>query len=151
MFHCTVLPTILRNFDRVSMAHGVEIRSPFLDWRLVTYTMALPDSAKQTRAYTKAIARNALAGLLPDQIRLNAHKVGFNSPMPGWMNGALGEWALATLRKPHDAFAACVRTDELATRVRDLNRRRAWTWERANRIWPYVNLNWYLNNTRVGS
>ena len=33
-----VLPTILRNFDRVSMAHGIEVRMPFMDWRLVTYT-----------------------------------------------------------------------------------------------------------------
>ena len=41
MFHSTVLPTILRNFDRLSMAHGIEVRMPFMDWRLVTYTMAL--------------------------------------------------------------------------------------------------------------
>jgi len=151
MFHCTVLPTILRNFDRMSMAHGVESRAPFLDWRLVTYTMALPDAAKQSAQYTKLIARHALTGLLPDEIRLNARKVGFNSPMPVWMNGALGDWALAALRRPHDAFQACVRTEQLTKRVRDLNRAQAWTWERTIRLWPYVNMNWYLNNTRVGS
>src|SRR5262245_19744530 len=46
MFHSTVLPTILRNFDRVSMAHGIEVRMPFMDWRLVTYAMALPEASK---------------------------------------------------------------------------------------------------------
>ena len=46
MLHGTVLPTILRNFDRLSMAHGIEVRMPFLDWRLVTYTVALPEHSK---------------------------------------------------------------------------------------------------------
>ena len=45
----TVLPTILRNFDRVSMAHGIEVRMPFMDWRLVTYTMALPEDEQTCR------------------------------------------------------------------------------------------------------
>ena len=48
MFHSTVLPTILRNFDRLSMAHGIEVRMPFMDWRLVTYTMALPETSKSS-------------------------------------------------------------------------------------------------------
>ena len=61
MFHSTVLPTILRNFDRLSMAHGVEVRMPFMDWRLVTYTMALPESSKSADGYTKAVARRAMA------------------------------------------------------------------------------------------
>ena len=57
MFHCTVLPTILRNFDRVSMAHGIEVRMPFMDWRLVTYAMALPEASKLADGQTKMIAR----------------------------------------------------------------------------------------------
>src|SRR5579862_120696 len=40
MFHGTVLPTILRNFDRLAMAHGIEVRMPFMDYRLVGFTMA---------------------------------------------------------------------------------------------------------------
>ena len=61
MFHGTVLPTILRNFDRLSMAHGIEVRMPFMDWRLVTYTMALPDASKSSNGYTKMVARQAMA------------------------------------------------------------------------------------------
>ena len=60
MFHGTVLPTILRNFDRLSMAHGVEVRMPFMDWRLVTYTMALPETSKSSDGYTKMVARQAM-------------------------------------------------------------------------------------------
>src|SRR5204863_6378428 len=82
MFHSTVLPTILRNFDRLSMAHGVEVRMPFMDWRLVTYTMALPETCKFSDGYSKAIARQAMANLMPESIRMGRRKVGFNSPMP---------------------------------------------------------------------
>ena len=45
-FHQTHLPAILRNYDGCSMANGVEVRSPFLDWNLETYSFALPGTTK---------------------------------------------------------------------------------------------------------
>src|SRR5437899_515690 len=89
MFHSTTLPTILRNFDRLSMAHGIEVRMPFMDWRLVTYTMALPETCKFSDGYSKAIARRAMADLMPESIRMGRRKVGFNSQMQEWLNGPL--------------------------------------------------------------
>ena len=74
MFHGTVLPTILRNFDRLSMAHGIEVRMPFMDWRLVTYTMALPDSSKASDGYSKMIARRAMENRMPESIRMRRFK-----------------------------------------------------------------------------
>ncbi|MDR3640138.1 MAG: asparagine synthase (glutamine-hydrolyzing) [Humidesulfovibrio sp.] len=79
-FHCTVLPTILRNFDRVSMAHGVEIRAPFLDWRLVCLCFALPSSYKLGCGFSKLILREALRGVLPQSIAKRTVKLGFSSP-----------------------------------------------------------------------
>ena len=104
MFHSTVLPTILRNFDRLSMAHGIEVRMPFMDWRLVTYTMALPESSKSSNGYTKAIARQAMANLMPETIRMGRRKVGFNSPMPEWLNGPLAGWTASLLDQKVPAF-----------------------------------------------
>ncbi len=89
-FHTTHLPVILRNYDGCSMASGVEVRSPFLDWRLVTYAMALPPEAKLDPTYTKRILRDALAGILPDGIRTRTTKFGFESPLVAWANGPLG-------------------------------------------------------------
>src|SRR5262249_39475152 len=97
MFHATTLPTILRNFDRVSMAHGIEVRMPFMDWRLVTYTMALPDAAKSSGGWTKWIARQAMQGRMPEAIRTGRRKLGFNSPMPEWLNGPLAGWTQALI------------------------------------------------------
>jgi asparagine synthase (glutamine-hydrolysing) len=144
MFHCDVLPTILRNFDRISMAHGVEIRMPFMDWRLVTYTMSLPAAAKDNGGVTKFIARQAMKGFLPESIRLSAQKTGFNSPMPSWLNGPLQQWVAALFSAPDPRFDEIVHTAALRQRINVLNSRHGWTWESASRLWPYINLKWYL-------
>ena len=149
MFHGTVLPTILRNFDRLSMAHGVEVRMPFMDWRLVTYVMSLPDDAKSEDGRTKAVARNAMAGYMPESIRMARRKVGFNSPMPEWLNGALGVWAASLLSRPEEQFDALVDRRALLKRVKLLNASRGWDWERCGRLWPYLHLKWYLDSQQV--
>ena len=83
-FHFTQLPTNLRDFDRLSMAHGVEVRSPFMDWRLVCFLFSLPASAKIRRGYTKQILRDALIDILPEPIRLRTRKLGFPNMMESW-------------------------------------------------------------------
>jgi asparagine synthase (glutamine-hydrolysing) len=145
MFHATVLPTILRNFDRMSMAHGVEVRMPFMDWRLVTYAMALPDRAKSDAAHSKLIARQAMAGAMPEHIRMNTHKIGFNSPMPGWMNGPLGPWAKDLLSDETAVYSAIVDVPALQAQVHKLSSTKAWDWEMVGRLWPYIHLKWYID------
>ena len=144
MFHGTTLPTILRNFDRLSMAHGVEVRMPFMDWRLVTYVMSLPDASKLKQGRTKAVARDAMAGYMPDSVRLARLKIGFNSPMPELLNGSLGVWAKQLLLEVDPAFDSIVDKKALIKQVTLLNASRGWDWERAGRIWPYINLKWYM-------
>ena len=89
VFHITVLPTLLRNYDRYSMANGVEIRMPFMDHRLVTYTFSLPWTSKVGGTYTKRIMRDALKGILPEQIRTRRDKIGWNAPLHEWFKGPL--------------------------------------------------------------
>ncbi|MCQ3954164.1 MAG: asparagine synthase (glutamine-hydrolyzing) [Chloroflexi bacterium] len=55
--HFTHLPMNLRDFDRLSMAHGVEVRSPFMDWRLVTFAFAIPSAHKIGGGCAKRILR----------------------------------------------------------------------------------------------
>ena len=151
MFHATVLPTILRNFDRLSMSHGIEVRMPFMDWRLVTYTMSLPDAAKSSGGLTKLVARHALLGLMPDSIRLSPQKIGFNSPMPHWLNGPLHPWVTDVLQKPNAAFEDMVDSTRLRARVDALHAARKWDWESVGRIWPYIHLKWYLDRRQIGT
>ncbi|PAY04499.1 asparagine synthase (glutamine-hydrolyzing) [Bradyrhizobium sp. UFLA03-84] len=144
MFHSTTLPTILRNFDRLSMAHGIEVRMPFMDWRLVTYTMALPETSKSADGMTKVIARQAMADLMPESIRTARRKVGFNSPMPEWLNGPLAGWTAELLDKKVPAFAEFVDEAPLRKAVGHLTATQRWDWESVGRIWPYLNMKWLL-------
>ncbi len=83
-FHFTHLPMNLRDFDRLSMAHGVEVRSPFMDWRLITFAFAIPSAHKIGGGYTKRILRDAMKGILPDSIRTRTKKMGFPNLNEGW-------------------------------------------------------------------
>ncbi len=84
IFHFRTLPTLLRNYDKYSMANGIEIRMPFMDWRLVCLVFSLPYDSKIGNGFTKRIQRDAMKGIVPDQIRLRRDKIGWNSPSHEW-------------------------------------------------------------------
>jgi asparagine synthase (glutamine-hydrolysing) len=79
---------VLEYGDRMSMAHGLEVRAPYTDHRLVEHAFALPGSAKLQRGRSKAILREAAAGKLP-QRPLTKRKIGFNPPLGLWLNREL--------------------------------------------------------------
>jgi len=87
--HETILPTLLRNYDRYSMINGVEIRMPFMDHRIISYAFSLPLEAKIRHGYTKAIIRDSLACFMPREIAYRQSKIGFNSPIVDWLRGPL--------------------------------------------------------------
>lgn len=151
MFHSTVLPTILRNFDRLSMAHGIEVRMPFMDWRVVTYVMSLPDADKLHGGRNKWVARQAMDGLMPERIRMGKRKVGFNSPMPEWLNAqGMQPWLSDLLDKPNEVFDGLVDSAGLRRRVQALTSTAQWNWDNSARLWPYINLKWVLDaNARL--
>jgi asparagine synthase (glutamine-hydrolysing) len=85
---------MLHYFDRMSMAHSLEVRVPFLDHRLVEFAALLPSRLKiGTRLDTKVVLRRAAAGLVPDFV-LERPKIGFFSPMVGrWLASQLDRHA----------------------------------------------------------
>jgi asparagine synthase (glutamine-hydrolysing) len=95
--HDTILPTLLRNYDRYSMASGVEIRMPFMDHRLVSFAFSIPWDSKVRNGYTKAIVRDALSPFMPRDIAYRKTKIGFHSPMVDWMKGPLRQFMLDTV------------------------------------------------------
>jgi asparagine synthase (glutamine-hydrolysing) len=85
----TSLPKLLRHEDRNSMAHSIESRLPFLDYRLVELAVRCPVSFKLRDGWSKWLLRESLAGTLPDQVRLRKSKLGFNTPENDWMQQGL--------------------------------------------------------------
>jgi asparagine synthase (glutamine-hydrolysing) len=94
LFHQTVLPTLLRNYDRYAMANGVEIRMPFMDHRLVSYCFSLPWQSKIRKGFTKTIVRDALKDIMPEEVVWRKSKIGFNTPIVDWIKGEWKEFLL---------------------------------------------------------
>jgi asparagine synthase (glutamine-hydrolysing) len=83
------LQELLHYEDRNSMAHSIEARVPFLDHRLVQMVYAAPGEALFAGSKTKAILREAMRGVLPDEVRERGDKLGFSTPESEWVRGAL--------------------------------------------------------------
>lgn len=80
----TNLPMLLRYEDRNSMAHSIESRLPFLDYRLVEWLQSLPDEQKLYNGQTKVVMRGAMKGILPENVRMRMDKIGFETPEEVW-------------------------------------------------------------------
>ena len=79
---------ILTKVDRVSMAHSLELRAPFLDYRLVELAATMPSHWKIRGAHGKAILKDAFMADLPAEV-LEPRKRGFSVPMGQWLRGEL--------------------------------------------------------------
>ena len=80
------LPMLLHWEDRNSMAHSIESRVPFLDYRLVEFNCALPDNYKIEYGVTKKVLRDGLASTLPKEIKNRMSKLGFVTPEEIWIS-----------------------------------------------------------------
>jgi asparagine synthase (glutamine-hydrolysing) len=90
---------LLVKTDRLSMAHSLELRVPFLDERVAGFAMALPTRHKVRGFAKKRLLRRALAPLLPKEI-LRGRKQGFSIPLAAWLRGPLEPFARETLAAP---------------------------------------------------
>ena len=93
----TYLPgDILTKVDRMSMAHSIEARVPLLDHRLIEFVETIPASMKLRGRMTKHILKQAVRGLVPDQI-IDRPKQGFGVPIAKWFNNELRDMLHDTL------------------------------------------------------
>ena len=92
------LPLYLRVEDRNSMAHSVEARLPFLDYRLVSLAFSLPGEWKLRDGWNKYIVREALRGVIAEPVRTRRDKMGFPTPSRNWWTGPWYEPMMDLLR-----------------------------------------------------
>src|SRR5262249_42533310 len=72
----------------MSMANALELRCPFADHRIQEFGLSIPFAWKYRHGKTKWILREAMKGILPDSV-LKRKKMGFNPPVPQWINHEL--------------------------------------------------------------
>ena len=79
LFHYQ-LPHLLKNEDRVSMAHSVETRLPFLDYRLLELILGQSTDILFRDGWSKYILRQAMEGFLPVEVQKRTDKMGYDTP-----------------------------------------------------------------------
>ncbi len=82
---------LLERGDRMTMAASIEARMPFMDHHMAGYVSTLPDRFRVRGRTTKWILREAMKGLVPDEI-LNRPKVGFRLPVNEWFRGPMKDY-----------------------------------------------------------
>jgi len=87
---------LLMRVDKITMSTSVEARVPFLDHKLVEFTMGIPQHRKVRDGVPKAVLKDALASVLPSDI-LHRPKMGFGAPMREWLRGDFGKQAEQTI------------------------------------------------------
>ena len=108
----TSVPMLLHFEDRNSMAHSIEARVPFLDYRLVEYAIALGELHKIVDGETKVLLRRAMKDVLPKSVRNRQDKLGFPTPEQRWFRGELKERVRAECYRTIAAYPHLFDTDE---------------------------------------
>lgn len=118
LYHQTIdrtLPTLLRCYDRYSMGNGLEIRMPFMDYRIVSFAFSIPWRSKIYNGYSKRIVRDMAASFMDKEIIYRKSKIGFNCPFTEWFRGDLKEIVLDAVHSKD--FYECELINPLRTKI----------------------------------
>ncbi|MBX3043481.1 MAG: asparagine synthase (glutamine-hydrolyzing) [Candidatus Kapabacteria bacterium] len=93
-FHHRLAELLLMRVDKITMAHSLEARVPFLDHRFVEFTMSLPPHIRLPESgLTKSVLKKAVEGILPDDI-IYRKKQGFAAPVKEWFRTSWYDYAI---------------------------------------------------------
>jgi asparagine synthase (glutamine-hydrolysing) len=135
-----LLDDLLVKVDRMSMAHGLEVRSPLLDRRLLEYVVRVPPAEHLRGRGLKLLLKRAVADLLPPEI-LSRPKRGFGVPLDRWFREDLAPETALRLTSRHARLAAYVHQPVVSRLVDEHQRGRA---AHGQRLWSLLMLERFL-------
>ncbi len=115
--HTYLLDDLLPKTDRMSMAHGLEVRSPFLDRELIEFAMRIPAQMKISGPRLKHVLKRAVSDLLPAGL-LHRRKRGFGVPVAAWFRSDLAAYVDSMLATPHARVKQHLVGDEIDALIR---------------------------------
>ena len=139
---------LLMRVDKIGMSVSIEPRVPFLDHKLVEFTMNLPMELKVGDGVPKSLLKQAVRGLIPDEI-IDRPKMGFGAPMVEWLRGDFGRAVEGELRSTRffDRFPA-----SRAKVLEMLKRHREGRADFALYVWTFYNavawFDWWVDKRR---
>jgi len=143
-FETYLLDDLLVKMDRMSMAHGLETRSPFLDTAVVEFGASLPDRLRMRFGRGKLLLRRAMKGILPDSI-LTRGKMGFGAPLGAWFRSDLDGFVRERLLDPASPIYEYLRPEPVAAL---LARHGAATADLSAQIWALLTLESWLRQEK---
>jgi asparagine synthase (glutamine-hydrolysing) len=114
---------ILNKADRMSMAHSLEVRPPFLDHRIVEFAASLPASLKIRGARQKVLLKELMRDKLPTSV-LRRKKIGFDIPAHDWLRGCLRPLMMEVFLDDSSEHTKLFRRDAIETYIRQHMERR---------------------------
>jgi len=138
IFHKTILPTLLRNYDRYSMAVGVEVRMPFMDYRLVSFCFSLPWQSKYRNGYTKAILRDTMSPYMPSEITWRKSKIGFGTPFTQWLRGGWKQYFLDTIHSEEFVNSSLIDSKLVRAKLENLIQNPNPTFAMGQEVWKLI-------------
>ncbi|WP_317899153.1 asparagine synthase (glutamine-hydrolyzing) [Aurantibacillus circumpalustris] len=137
--------TLLRDTDQMSMAVALEVREPFLDYKLIEFVLGVNDECKYPHSPKKLLI-DSLGDLLPNEI-VNRPKMGFTLPWQHWMKNDLKNFCEEGIKElsTHDFFNK-TEMQNLWTRFLGDDKKTNWS-----RVWHLVVLNNWLKENKINS
>jgi asparagine synthase (glutamine-hydrolysing) len=96
--HTWMRGDILLKADKMTMAHSLELRVPFLDKVVFETASKIPTNLKTANGTTKYILRKAAEGIVPEHV-LNRKKLGFPVPIRHWLKNEMNDWAKTIIKE----------------------------------------------------
>lgn len=141
----TYLPDdLLVKADRNSMAHGLELRSPFLDTAMMEFAASLADPLRVRGFRTKVLLKEAFPDLLPPSV-LRRKKMGFGIPLPTWLRTSWKPLVEESLLSEESHLRFWLKKEPMARMVREHMESRA---DYGHQIWALLTLELWLRKGR---
>jgi len=140
-----LLDDLLPKMDRMTMAHGLEARSPMLDRSLIEYVAGLPDRLKRRGGRGKIVLKKAVADMLPREI-LSRPKHGFGVPLGEWFRGEL-KTRVEALLLDRPRLARWLRPEAVRQMFTEHLSGRS---DRGHQLWTLLTLELWLRKHRIG-
>jgi asparagine synthase (glutamine-hydrolysing) len=124
----TLLPALLQVEDRMSMAHGIESRVPFLDHPLIEFAATVPADIKFEGGQLKHLLKKAFSRELPQEILARRDKMGFPVPLREWFASELNDFVLEIVADMKAKNREFVNTDAVLRNFGESGRFSRKTW-----------------------
>jgi asparagine synthase (glutamine-hydrolysing) len=140
------LPSLLRYEDRNSMAFSIESRVPFMDYRLIEFTLGLPEKFVYYRGERKHILRKSFNRLIPDEVLNRRDKMGFVSPEEKWLKEEGQGWFTDQILKAGENLPEIINKEKVINMLANMTNNKT---NFNSSPWHILSMNRFINMTKV--